>query len=133
MKPRYHSISNVVAIVYCERQAILDRRYGEQRSRDVQIKAEYGQRAHQQFEREGRQQMAQDRRCFIATAIYGADAPETQAFRHWRDTTLLPSRAGRAFVRLYYAVSPLCVTLLNHLPALRTGIRKTLDWLLARL
>ena len=52
--------------------------------------------------------------CFIATAIYGADAIETNALRQWRDRYLLLNRSGRIFVSIYYAVSPLLVCALNR-------------------
>lgn len=45
--------------------------------------------------------------CYIATAVYGSyDAPQVRVLRAFRDDTLAGSAAGRAFVRLYYAVSP---------------------------
>lgn len=44
--------------------------------------------------------------CFIATAVYGIDAPETNAFRQWRDSNLMPNFAGRAIVAIYYIISP---------------------------
>ena len=44
--------------------------------------------------------------CFIATAIYGIDAPETNALRQWRDSKLMSHFAGRTVVAMYYAISP---------------------------
>jgi hypothetical protein len=45
--------------------------------------------------------------CFIATACYGSyDAPEVRLLRQYRDVVLQRRRAGRMFVRLYYAISP---------------------------
>ena len=66
---RYHSISNIVATVYCERQAILDREHGESRTLDVRVKAAAGTFEHKRFELEGKTLAAVDRRCFIASAI----------------------------------------------------------------
>jgi hypothetical protein len=48
--------------------------------------------------------------CFIATSIYGGDAPETDILRAFRDNTLAKSGFGQAFVNVYYAVSPVVVT-----------------------
>lgn len=101
MRRRSHkdrmAITDVVAIVYCERQAVLDRQFGRRRTADVETMAADGQRQHKAFEQRGRRE--QDRRCFVATAIYGADAPETQALRAWRDQRLMPSAAGRCLWR----------------------------------
>lgn len=45
--------------------------------------------------------------CYIATAVYGSyDAPQVRTLRRFRDESLATSAPGRAFVRLYYAVSP---------------------------
>ncbi len=119
------SISDVVAIVYCERQAVLDRQLGRRRTAAAERMAIEGQQRHKSFEGKGRQQ--QDRRCFVATAIYGADAPETQALRAWRDQRLMPSAAGRTLVEIYYRLSPLALALIAPLPGARTLIRRLLD------
>lgn len=65
--------------------------------------------------------------CFIATALYGVDALETHALRQWRDKYLLPYRSGRLFVSIYYAVSPVLVSVLNRSKLLRKVIKSILD------
>jgi hypothetical protein len=73
------------------------------------------------------------RACFIATAAYGsADAPEVEQLRQFRDRRLLSNRAGTAFVRLYYRVSPPLAHLIARKPKLRTAVRRTLDFFRAR-
>lgn len=44
--------------------------------------------------------------CFVATAVFGASAPELGPLRRFRDEVLLPRRGGRAFVRWYYREGP---------------------------
>ena len=75
----------------------------------------------------------QSRACFIATAAYGSpDAPEVEQLRRFRDRRLLTNRAGKAFVRVYYRVSPPLAHLIAKKPRLRTAVRKTLDFFRAR-
>lgn len=48
--------------------------------------------------------------CYVATAVYGSyDCPEVWTLRRYRDNILAETRCGRAFIRLYYAVSPTLV------------------------
>ena len=48
--------------------------------------------------------------CYIATAVYGSyDCPEVWTLRRFRDFTLAESWYGRAFIKIYYAVSPTLV------------------------
>jgi tetratricopeptide (TPR) repeat protein len=45
--------------------------------------------------------------CFIATAAFGTPfSSELNVLREWRDEVLVQKAAGRAFVRAYYACSP---------------------------
>lgn len=66
--------------------------------------------------------------CYIATAVYGDySCPEVMALRRYRDDCLSNYSLGRAFIKLYYAVSP---TLAKHIDpdsVLGRGIRKYLD------
>jgi len=48
--------------------------------------------------------------CYIATAVYGSyDCPEVWTLRRFRDNTLSRSWYGRAFIKVYYTVSPTLV------------------------
>jgi len=76
---------------------------------------------------------SQDRRCFIATSIYGGDAPETAALRRLRDQHLLPHALGRAMVALYYRASPPIAALLERSEALRRAARAALNVVTRRL
>lgn len=44
--------------------------------------------------------------CFVASATFGEDAPELDAFRAFRDRVLLPRRWGRRAVQTYYWGGP---------------------------
>ncbi len=48
--------------------------------------------------------------CYVATAVYGSyDCPEVWTLRRYRDDVLASTWYGRAFIRIYYAVSPTLV------------------------
>ena len=126
MSHRHHTITEIVDTVYCEQKAVFDKTIGDARPADVLKKARQGTFEHLRFEVEGRTQAAIDKRCFIASRVFGVDAPETVFLRAWRDAVLLRSTAGRAFVRAYYAVSPGVVGLLDTLPVLARFARALL-------
>jgi hypothetical protein len=65
--------------------------------------------------------------CFIATAAYGTPlAGEINVLRDVRDTFLLNSAAGTAFVDTYYRISPALADVVAQYPALATAIRLVL-------
>lgn len=48
--------------------------------------------------------------CYVATCVYGSyDCPQVWTLRRFRDDTLAQSKLGRAFIHIYYAVSPTVV------------------------
>lgn len=48
--------------------------------------------------------------CYVATCVYGSyDCPQVWTLRRFRDYTLAKTWYGRAFVRIYYAISPTLV------------------------
>lgn len=52
------------------------------------------------------------RGCYVATAVYGSyDCPQVWVLRRYRDQFLAERRFGRAFIRVYYALSPTAVKL----------------------
>ena len=72
--------------------------------------------------------------CYIATAVYGSyDCPEVRVLRRWRDSALMTTASGRAVVRLYYAVSPRIVRLLDGHPWFSRMARTPLEPLVAHL
>ena len=151
MNKRRHTVTDIVGAVYCERKAVFDRQYGKAKTPEVRRKAEQGTFEHRRFEVEGYTRnplrflakIAQDQprpryrsrdsRCFIASQVYGATAPETDALRAWRDAVLTPSRAGRAFVSAYYTLSPALVQILKRSPALTRFARRCLDAIVRRI
>lgn len=65
--------------------------------------------------------------CFIATAAFGsALEPRVVTLQEFRDVYLRPSVSGRAFVELYYALSPSLADLIAADEDLRAGARAML-------
>ena len=59
----------------------------------------------------GKQKPKSSGGCYIATSVYGSyDCPEVWTLRRYRDRTLASNPFGRAFIRIYYAVSPALVS-----------------------
>lgn len=53
--------------------------------------------------------------CYIATCIYGSyDCPQVWTLRRFRDFTLAKTWYGRAFIKIYYTVSPTLVKLFGN-------------------
>jgi hypothetical protein len=62
--------------------------------------------------------------CFIATAAYGTpQAGEISVLRHFRDRYLLTNRAGAAFVRAYYRLSPPVARFISAHEPVRAAVR----------
>ncbi len=58
--------------------------------------------------------LERDARCFIATAIFGQEAWQTELLRYFRDKNLLSNSIGRFLVKVYYKVSPTLADYLQH-------------------
>ena len=66
--------------------------------------------------------------CYIATCVYGSyDCPPVWTLRRYRDDTLAKSWYGRAFIRMYYAVSPSLVRRFGDSVWFRKRWKKRLD------
>ena len=66
--------------------------------------------------------------CYIATAVYGSyTCREVVALRRYRDDYLAKRPFGRAFIRLYYAVSPTLAKAIRPDSALGRRIKTFLD------
>ncbi len=62
--------------------------------------------------------------CVIATAAYGSPAAaQVVTLRRWRDDYLRQSAFGRAFIRVYYAVSPGIAAVVRRSEFLRKTVR----------
>ena len=72
--------------------------------------------------------------CYVATAVYGSyDCPQVWTLRRYRDFTLARTWHGRAFVRLYYAVSPTLVKWFGNTAWFKKLWRGKLDRMVGKL
>lgn len=70
--------------------------------------------------------------CYIATCVYGSyDCPEVWILRRYRDNTLSNTWYGRAFIKMYYAVSPTVVRMFGNNQIIKKCWKKPLDIMVA--
>lgn len=72
--------------------------------------------------------------CYVATCVYGSyNCPEVWTLRRYRDEQLAQSWRGRAFIKIYYAVSPTIVKLFGNYRWFNNMWRGTLNKLVSKL
>lgn len=65
--------------------------------------------------------------CYIATCVYGCDHEITNLLRNYRDTQMVKSIYGRAFIRVYYLVSPCLVRMFGESAIFRNLSRRLIS------
>lgn len=71
--------------------------------------------------------------CYVATAVYGSyDCPQVWTLRRFRDYDLASSIHGRAFIKAYYAISPMIVKWFGDTEFFKQFWRDRLDSLVKR-
>ncbi len=72
--------------------------------------------------------------CYIATAVYGSyESDEVFALRRFRDERLSKNAFGRAFIRVYYKLSPSLAKRLPYDSPISNRIRAMLDSFIKRI
>lgn len=72
--------------------------------------------------------------CYVATAVYGSyDCPQVWTLRRYRDDTLAKTWYGRAFICLYYAISPSLVKWFGSTDWFRNMWKPKLDRMVSNL
>ena len=125
------SATELAEMGFCEKRVQLAHIYGEQATPEQRKAMARGQGAHKRYLEEGLAATA-DRRCFVATFVFGPDARETQVLRAYRDAVLLRQRWGRALVAAYYRVAPTGCRIMERSPAIAVGVRRLLRILVAQ-
>ena len=86
---------------------------------DKELKAEVDEALNYQPKKSG---------CYVATCVYGSyDCPQVWTLRRYRDYTLSETRYGRAFIKIYYAISPTLVKWFGNTNWFKKLWKKPLD------
>lgn len=123
---RLVSAKELAEMGFCEKRVLLAHLHGQRLTLEQRRSVERGRRAHDQYYREGvaaASSTGVDRRCFVATCLYGDAAWQTETLRRFRDQVLLRYELGRWMVEAYYALAPGMCRLLAWLPWLQPPIR----------
>jgi len=116
---------------FCERKAYLKATIGDVDTPESARRRRAGSRHHQEFDRQVQRHhnapRSGDRRCFIATAVYGLNDARTEELRRFRDESLAASEVGRVMISVYYVVSPGFARWLDRSPMLRVVVSRILD------
>ena len=72
--------------------------------------------------------------CYVATCVYGSyNCPEVWTLRRYRDFRLAKTWHGRAFIKIYYAVSPTIVKIFGSTKLFKNFWKKRLDKMVVKL
>lgn len=72
--------------------------------------------------------------CYVATCVYGSyDCPQVWTLRRFRDNTLGSTWYGRAFIKVYYAISPTLVKWFGKTKWFKKMWKGTLDRMVKKL
>jgi len=133
-KKGYLSATTIAQRSFCEKQMILDKRFGKQETDIQRQRKERGDEEHLRHHLVARKfGTPRDSRCFIATELYGNTAPQTEALRVFRDSRLLTCLPGRLFTKVYYDVSPSIVHLMKKSPTTKKVIKFVIDRIVRRI
>lgn len=108
MKNGLVSASELARMGYCETELAMERQHGRRVTPTQEQARARGNRAHTAFLEESLRIAERSQRrgyCFVATRVFGPDAPETRELRVFRDIWLRRTVVGRWMVHSYYAVS----------------------------
>ncbi|MDA7742069.1 hypothetical protein N8865_00555 [Francisellaceae bacterium] len=88
------------------------------------IRVKQGNQIHENHQKYN---MAKDKRCFIASCIYGEDAWQTELLRQYRDERMAKAWHGRLFIKCYYSISPIAVKIIERVQPLKNVVKIALN------
>lgn len=122
------TVTDLSKMAVCEKQYVLGKIHGNPENK----KMLQGTINHHHFENSSWQkwerQLSGQKRCYVATALWGEEDARVQQLRLYRDEVLLKSKMGIIFIRFYYLISEKMVnTKFFHYPLIKKIIEKTLQ------
>lgn len=118
------AVTQLINITKCENQTVLNTIYKPKLDKEIKERQKMGIKDHKKFENMNNKysgdtarvvnemNKTNDKRCYVATAVFGAYSPETLILRKWRDEKLKPILIGRLFIKIYYKLSPFLLRVL---------------------
>lgn len=76
---------------------------------------------------------AEDKRCYVATHLYGIHDERTVLLRAFRDSQLKSSVPGQLFIVAYYKISPALVVVAKRWPMLDRVLKSMVDAVVSRI
>jgi hypothetical protein len=121
------SATELAKLAVCEQQLVFDKQRGRRLSKEQKEAIALGQQEHAEHHQQVQyMKQLQDKRCFIATTVFGPDAVQTRQLRDFRDAVLMRSTPGRCLIHGYYRYSPAIARWLQHKPLLKFLLRQFL-------
>jgi len=121
------SASDVGRAAFCPHYLELKSK-GTEASMQAKAARDRGDASHDELNR-----MGQDKRCYIASHLYGIEDGRTEALRSFRDNTLLRHHPGKVLVNIYYRLSPTLVTISSRCPAAERCLRYMINGIVKRI
>lgn len=119
------SASDAGKACYCPHSLELTLR-GKKVTAEAELRQLQGTAAHEVFT----QRTMEDKRCFIASHLYGIDHEKTQRLRIYRDCHMKKKRLGRMAIAIYYTLSPWWVWLARRSAFIDRCSRSLIDWVI---
>ena len=110
-KSSWVSASDVGRTVFCPHSVAL-KHQGAKPSQQAIVARQRGEQRHEVLNQKARE----DKRCYVASYLYGVDDPRTNMLRKFRDQSITKWPGGRFLVRAYYRVSPTVIQLSEMSP-----------------
>ncbi len=121
-KTDWISASDVGRSEFCPKSVAL-KYAGAKPSQRAVVAQNRGNLKHEQFNR----QISKDKRCYVASYLYGMDDQRTEILRQFRDARLQSSPGGRILIAIYYRLSPLVIEISKRSSWIDQVLRRIVD------